>query len=88
MSLFECGDQQVGFVGEFLSTLKVAFLQRTRRLIQEGLGLGEGPPLGSGEGMAFKLGNAQGHISLCRLNVVAKTRPPSAISGFERRNAD
>ncbi len=88
MSLFEGRDQQVGFVDELVSALKVALVQRARRLIQEGLGLGEGPALGIGKGTAFKLGQAQGYILLCRLDALAKTRPSSAVGGLEGRNSD
>ena len=64
MPLFESREQQAGFFREFFSARQVPFLQRARRLIQEGLSLGERPYLGIGKWRASQLVDARAHVAL------------------------
>src|SRR6516225_4049248 len=87
MPLCQRRDQQAGFLCKLFSAREVPFLQRTRRLIQEGLGLGEGPTLGIRKPRASKLLDAQAHVALCLLKLLPATLP-RAVGGFERRRFD
>jgi hypothetical protein len=88
MALLERYDQQIGFVREIISPLKVAFIQRPSRLFQEGFGLVEDAALGFGEGCTFKLGDTPRQVFLSGLDPPASIRAARGVGRLERRRFD